>query len=129
MTKAAPHEWALTQLAALLGTNGPSLGRYVNGLSYPTLQMMQKFEYVFGWPIAEQAELIPPYWEWPPQQDRVDVQATDTRYGYKLRKIMKEWAEANPRTVKSADVRMHPNLKAIQGLRGGRAWRLDNDRD
>jgi hypothetical protein len=115
----------MTQLASLLGTNSPSLGRYVNGLSYPTLQMMQKFEYVFGWPIAEQVELIPPYWEWPPQIGRAEVQATDMRYGYKLRKIMKEWAEANPRTVKSGDVRMHPSLKAVQGIQGGRAWRTE----
>lgn len=123
MAKARPDEWALTQLAALLGTNAPTIGRYVNGLSYPTLQMMQKFEYVFGWPISEQAELIPPYWDWPPQSGRGDVQATDMRYGYKLRKIMKEWGDANPRTVKSGEVRMHPRLKAVQGAAGGRAWR------
>lgn len=113
--KTPRNEWALNHLAAILGTHAQPVGRYVNGLSYPQLQMMQKIEIVFGWPVREQVDLIPPYWEWPLQDDRVNVQPTDLRYGMKLRQVMQEWGEANPRTEKTKDLRMHPKLVSRQG--------------
>lgn len=95
-----------------MGTSAPNFGRYLNGLSYPTLQMMQKFEVVFGWPVTDQTPLIPYYWEWPLQKDRAEIQPTDLRYGMKLRQVVDEWTEANPRVGLSVEVRMHPALKA-----------------
>lgn len=106
-------------LAALFGLSGPALGRYLNALSYPTLQSMQKFEAVLGWPVSEQVQLIPPYWEWP-TQDRTrnrakDIQPRDLRYSMVLRKVVREWAAANPRTELGSDIRQHPSIPARAG--------------
>ena len=107
-------------LAALFGLSGPALGRYLNALSYPTLQSMQKFETVLGWPVSEQVQLIPPYWEWP-AQDRTKTKAIeprDLRYSMVLRKIIREWAAANPRTELGNDIRQHPSIPARAGRHG-----------
>jgi hypothetical protein len=103
-------QWGITHLAQLLGTNGPMIGRYLNGLSYPTLQMMQKFEIVFGWPLVEQVQLIPPYWTWPDQRYEKTDHPTDLRYAMMMHKIVKEWGEANPRTEKLQFIRQHPSI-------------------
>lgn len=103
-------------MAALFGLKGPAYGRYLNGLSYPTLQTMQKFEAVLGWPVAEQVQLIPPFWEWPVQEHKAETQPTDLRYGMKLRQIVREWGEANPRTVLGGDVRLHPAISPRSGV-------------
>jgi hypothetical protein len=111
MAKTPPGKWGLHQISALLGTSAPSWGRYLNGLSYPTLQMMQKIEVVMGWPVTEQVQLIPYYWEWPHQAKgpgQVTPEPTDLRYGMKLRQVANEWGEANPRTVESGAIRQHP---------------------
>lgn len=116
--KIKPHEWSQSLLATLFGISNAALGRYINGLSYPTVQMIQKFEVVLGWPAAEQFALIPPYWEWPTQFNGtggVQSDAVDLRYGMKLRQVLNEWAEANPRTVTSLDVRQHPSIPARAG--------------
>lgn len=97
--KAKPHEWTNSLLAALLGTDAVNFGKFLNGVSYPNLNMMQKFEVVFGWPVVEQVTVIPYLWH--------DM---DLRYSMLLRKHITEWALDNPRTVRSADVRMHPDL-------------------
>jgi len=106
--------WAAQHYAPLVGTTGSMFGRYLNGLSYPTLQMMQKFEVVFGWPVREQVDLIPPFWTWPdqaqhakgvPQQDPHDL-----RYSMKLQQILREWSEANPRTQLLQEIRLHPAI-------------------
>jgi hypothetical protein len=112
-------------LAALFGLSGPVLGRYLNALSYPTIQSMQKFEVVLGWPVSEQVQLIPPYWEWPPQEHQLasktagrDTRPRDLRYSMMLRKVTREWAAANPRTGLSADIRQHPSIPARAGRHG-----------
>lgn len=110
-------------LAALFGLSGPALGRYLNALSYPTVQSMQKFEAVMGWPVSEQVQLIPPYWEWPPQDRSAsksvkDIQPLDFRYSMVLRKVLREWAEANPRTELGNDIRQHPSIPARAGRHG-----------
>lgn len=102
-------------MASLFGLTGPVFGRYLNGLSYPTLQSMQKFEAVMGWPVSEQVQLIPPYWEWPNQDHKEATEPTDLRYGMKLRQVAKEWSEANPRTVRSNEVRQHPAIPSRAG--------------
>lgn len=118
-------EWGQTHLANLFGTSNVMIGRYLNGLSYPTVQMMQKFEIVLGWPIAEQAPLIPPYWKWPdqPQSSKYKSQenASDLRYAMKLRQVLNEWAAANPRTQRLQEIRLHPALdaKGRTGKSGG----------
>lgn len=104
--------WGQTHLAYLLGTSNVMVGRYLNGLSYPTLQMMQKFEVVFGWPVTEQVPHIPYYWEWPDQAfgGRPQQDATDLRYAMKLEQIIREWTEANPRTQPLQEIRQHPAI-------------------
>lgn len=113
--KTPPGKWSNSMLATLFGLTGPVYGRYLNGLSYPTLQTMQKFEAVMGWPVSEQVQLIPPFWEWPPQDTRTHIEATDLRYGMKLRQVAREWGDANPRTVLSSDVRLHPAITPRAG--------------
>jgi hypothetical protein len=115
--KTPPGKWSQQNIAALFGLSAPNFGRYLNGLSYPTLQSMQKFEVVMGWPVHEQVQLIPPYWEWPIQNNRAGKEPTDWRYGMKLRQVVQEWAEANPRTVKSGEIRQHPAIPARAGVR------------
>ena len=104
-------------LASLFGLAGPVLGRYLNALSYPTIQSMQKFEVVLGWPVSEQVQLIPPYWEWP-VQDRTNlknIEAGDLRYSIMLGKVIREWAAANPRTELSGDIRQHQSIPRRAG--------------
>lgn len=111
-------------LASLFGLSGPAMGRYLNALSYPTLQSMQKFETVMGWPVSEQVQLIPPYWEWP-TQDRSrnktkDIHPRDLRYSMVLRKVVREWAAANPRTELGNEIRQHPSIPARAGRHDSR---------
>lgn len=107
-------QWGNTHLAYLLGTTNVMVGRYLNGLSYPTLQMMQKFEVVFGWPVTEQVEFIPYFWHWPEQREGGmggrQQDPTDLRYAMKLEQIIREWTEANPRTLPIQEIRQHPAL-------------------
>jgi hypothetical protein len=105
-------QWGNTHLAYLLGTSNVMVGRYQNGLCYPTLQMMQKFEIVFGWPLADQVQYIPYYWHWPEQSRAGVPQAdpTDLRFAMKLGQIIREWTEANPRTLPLDQIRQHPAL-------------------
>lgn len=107
-------------LASLFGLSGQALGRYLNAQSYPTLQTIQKFEIVLGWPAAEQVQLIPPYWEWPLQGGQVGTkrgEPRDLRYSMKLRQVVREWAEANPRPKDQLgnEVRQHPSIPARAG--------------
>lgn len=111
--------WANIHFARILGISNVVLGQYLNGLSYPPVKTMQKFEVVMGWPVREQVDLIPYYWDWPdagrygddrnpkPQQD-----PTDLRYSIMLGKVLREWADANPRTESIADLRLHPSLES-----------------
>ncbi len=108
MAKTKPGEWGQHQLAALLGTNQQRYGRVLGGLEYPSLHLMQKFEVIFGWPMMEQVQLIPYLWEKP-----------DLRYAMVLRQHVNDWAQDNPRTVGSQEVRMHPDLKSRHVLTSG----------
>ena len=115
-----PH-WGQTHLAALLGVSNVMLGRYLNGLSYPTLKMMQKLEVVFGWPVVDQVPLIPYYWEWPDQHQSgrgvKQAEPTDLRWSMKLTQVVQEWTEANPRTQLLQEIRMHPSLEDKRQVR------------
>lgn len=102
--KTRPGEWGQHQLAALLGITEQRLGRCLSGDLYPSLHIMQKFEVVFEWPVVEQVQLVPYLWQEP-----------DLRYAMVLKSHINEWAQANPRTVGSQDVRMHPALVARHG--------------
>lgn len=115
MTHAQPGVWGATHFANLFGTSNVAIGRYLAGSSYPTVQMMQKFEIVLGWPAAEQFALIPPYWTWPDQprnEYKPQGPPTDLRYAMKLRQVLNEWGAANPRTLPLSQIRMHPALEA-----------------
>lgn len=123
MSHVREGEWANTHLSNMFGTSGHQIGRYLNGQSYPTVPMMQKFEIVLGWPAREQFDLIPPYWTWPDQPTSITYTPqsapTDLRYAMKLRQILNEWCEANPRTQPSSEIRLHPALDA-KSRSGGR---------
>lgn len=113
-------KWSLYMMAALFGLAASNFGRYVNGLSYPTLQTMQKFEAVMGWPVSEQVQLIPPYWEWPLQDNgsgQKPGQPVDFRYGIMLSQVLREWGAANPRTVLSSEIRQHPAIPGRAGTK------------
>lgn len=116
--KTPPGQWSQSTLASLLGLTGQAYGRYLNAQSYPTLQTIQKFEAVFGWPASEQVQLIPPYWTWPNQSTgngRKRGEPADLRYSMMLRKIVREWCDANPRVGLSVDIRQHPAIPARAG--------------
>jgi hypothetical protein len=120
MTEKTPAgKWGINMFGMLFGLSGQALARYLNGQSYPTLQTIQKFDVVLGWPAAEQVQLIPPYWEWPIQNGGPGPgsrgEPTDYRYGMKLRQVLQEWGDANPRTVRSNEVRQHPNIPSRAG--------------
>lgn len=89
-----PREWNYNMLAVLLGTTGQTFGRYMNGLAYPSVEIMKKFEVLFGWPASQQIDLIPPFGE-----------EMDLRYATVMRSVVNEWAVANPRTVPAAALR------------------------
>ena len=116
MVKTPKGQWAQHHIATILGIEATSWSKVLNGLIYPArLQTMQKIEYVFGWPVSEQVQLIPPYWEWPEQAqaDRPQGDPTDLRYAMMLHKVVAEWTAANPRTESGKDLRLHPALKPI----------------
>jgi len=106
MAKTPEGQWGQHHLAALLGTNGPHIGRLLNGLEYPNLSMMQKFEVVFGWPVVEQVTLIPYLWD-----------ARDMRYSMVLHQHITDWSQENPRTTSLKEMRMDPRLASRHKVR------------
>jgi transcriptional regulator with XRE-family HTH domain len=120
--KTPPGKWSTNMFGMLFGITGSALARYLHGQSYPTLQTLQKFEAVLGWPVSEQVQLIPPHWDWPIQNGGPGAgrgEPTDYRYGMKLRQVLQEWGDANPRTVLSNEVRQHPAIPSRAGTPRG----------
>ena len=116
--KTKPGRWGQNNIATLLGLTSTSWSKVLNGQIYPArLQTMQKIEVVFGWPVSEQVQLIPMYWDWPDQASsgRPAGEPTDLRYSIKLGRVVAEWADANPRTVPIHELGLHPDLKPING--------------
>jgi len=89
-------DWTIQDLAKALGMHSVVLGRYVNGVGYPEVQAMKKFEYLFGWPCSEQIDLIPFHGE-----GRQDM---DLRYSMVLRQVIDDWKHNHPRTTPSAEL-------------------------
>lgn len=114
-----PGRWGQNHIAILLGVAPAQWSRILNGQVYPArLVLIQKIETVFGWPASEQVKLIPPYWEWP-MQDGHGLEASepvDLRYAIKLSRVVNEWMDANPRTVTTKDLGLHPSLVATHGI-------------
>lgn len=112
--KTPKGQWGQHHIATLLGFTPTAWSKILNGQLYPAkLQQLQRIEIVFGWPASEQVQLIPPYWEWPVQAsgDQRAGDATDLRYAIKLGRVVAEWAEANPRTVGTKELTLHPSLR------------------
>ena len=128
MAYTKPGTWGQKHIATILGLQETSWSKLLNGQIYPArLQTMQKIEVVFGWPVSEQVQLIPYYWEWP-GQPRAGVPGgdpVDLRYAIKLGRVVAEWADANPRTVPTKDLKLHPSLTPINGEHGPRFVRKD----
>jgi hypothetical protein len=78
----------------MLGVRQHSVSNWIDGEQYPGVKNMKKIEAIFGWPAREQIDLIP-------------LEGKDLRYGMVFRKILNEWIDANPRTVRV------DNLKAV----------------
>jgi transcriptional regulator with XRE-family HTH domain len=78
--------WSDYQLATILGVSRPSMSRWRSGLLYPDIRGLKKIEKVFGWPAAEQIDLIP-------------LMGYDERWSLVFNRIIVEWREANPREV------------------------------
>lgn len=109
-------QWGQKHIAILLGVTSASWSKVLNGQVYPArLQTLQKIETVFGWPVSEQVQLIPPYWEWPEQANtgKPSGEPVDLRYAIKLSRVVREWSEANPRTENARDLGLHPSLQPI----------------
>lgn len=115
--------WAQHHIATLLGVEPTTWSKILNGQVYPArLQLMQKIQVVFGWDVSEQVQLIPMYWDWP-DQARGGVgpgEPVDLRYAIKLARVVAEWSDANPRTVKTQELKLHPDLKPINRDQGPR---------
>jgi hypothetical protein len=102
-----------------LGVQATAWSKILNGLIYPSkLQLLQKIEFVFGWPVSEQVQLIPPYWDWPEQASggRGSGEPVDLRYAIKLSRVVHEWTDANPRTVSTKELGLHPALQPVNGV-------------
>ena len=123
MSKTPKGRWAQHHIATILGLQPTSWSKLLSGLIYPArLQTMQKIEFVFGWPVVEQVQLIPPYWEWPdqPQAGKPGGEPLDLRYAIKLARVVQEWSEANPREISTKELTLHPNIKPINKHEGPR---------
>ena len=115
-----PGRWGQHHIATLLGVQPNAWSQILNGLIYPSkLQLLQKIEVVFGWPVSEQVQLIPLYWEWPEQANsgKPAAEPVDLRYAIKLARVVHEWTDANPRTVSTKELGLHPSLRASHGRR------------
>jgi transcriptional regulator with XRE-family HTH domain len=97
----AAEGWTDYQIAIILGVQAPTFGRWRSGLRYPDVRMLKKMEAVFGWPAAEQIDLIP-------------LSGYDLRWSMKFTPILNEWKMANPRTVSVKE------LRALHPIRSGR---------
>jgi transcriptional regulator with XRE-family HTH domain len=84
--RVAAQGWSNYQLARILSVRAPTVGRWRNGLLYPSVSSMKKIEAIFGWPAAEQIDLIP-------------LTGNDIRWSMVFNEVLKEWMIANPRTV------------------------------
>lgn len=114
-----PGHWGQHHIATLLGVQATAWSKILNGLIYPSkLQLLQKIEFVFGWPVSEQVQLIPPYWDWPEQAGggKSPGEPVDLRYAIKLGRVVHEWTDANPRTVSTKELGLHPALQPVNGV-------------
>lgn len=121
--KTPKGRWAQHHIATILGLQPTSWSKLLNGQIYPArLQTMQKIEFVFGWPVSEQVQLIPPYWEWPdqPASGKPGGEPVDLRYAIKLARVVQEWSDANPRDVSTKDLTLHPSIRPINKVEGPR---------
>lgn len=121
--KTPKGRWAQHHIATILGLQPTSWSKLLNGQIYPArLQTMQKIEFVFGWPVSEQVQLIPPYWEWPdqPASGKPGGDPVDLRYAIKLARVVQEWSDANPRDVSTKDLTLHEKLRPINKVEGPR---------
>jgi transcriptional regulator with XRE-family HTH domain len=84
--------WNDGQLAVLVGVTPAAFARWRAGLRYPEVRMLKKIEAIFGWPAAEQIELIP-------------MSGHDLTWSMKFTQILNEWKAANPRTVPVKELR------------------------
>jgi len=94
----ASPEWTTEQIARILGMHNVVLGRFINGVGYPEVQTMKKFEYLFGWPCSEQIDLIPFLGATTGRQKK------DLRYSMVLRQVIEDWKHNNPRTTPAAEL-------------------------
>lgn len=84
--------WSNYQLSMILGVSRPSVSRWRNALLYPDIRTIKKIEKVFGWPAADQIDLIP-------------MAGYDERWSLVFNKVINEWAEATPRDLPADSIR------------------------
>ena len=72
-----PPSWTMKSAAYVLNCTVVTLFRYLNGTRYPKVAMMRRIEVIFGWPAADQLQLIP-------------LHGTDLTYGMVLREVFIE---------------------------------------
>jgi transcriptional regulator with XRE-family HTH domain len=87
--------WSNHQLGMILGIDPSMISRLRNGLHYPNVAQMKKFEAVFGWPASEQIDLLP-----------LMLSDPDMRWSLVFNDILREWIDANPRTTPTDDLKV-----------------------
>lgn len=83
--------WSNYQLSRILGVARPTMSRWRNAVLYPDVRGLKKIEKIFGWPAADQIDLIP-------------LSGYDMRWSLVFNQIINEWREANPREVSVNDL-------------------------
>lgn len=92
--------WSDYQLSRIVGVSRPTVTRWRNATLYPDIRTIKKIEVVFGWPAAQQIDLIP-------------MTGYDMRWSMVFNEVLKEWTDATPR---EADVDSLENLARTRGL-------------
>lgn len=82
----AAQGWSNYQLSRILCIRPTMMGRWRAGEAYPDVRALKKIEAVFGWPAAEQIDLIP-------------MGDLDPRWAMVFNEVLREWMIANPRTL------------------------------
>jgi transcriptional regulator with XRE-family HTH domain len=101
--------WSQHQLAVILGIERSVISRLSNGLLYPNVAHMKKFEAVLGWPAREQIDLLP-----------MVLSDPDLRWSTVFNEVLREWMDANPRTAASDDLVVLARTRKPAGRRPGK---------
>ena len=96
--------WSDYQLSRVLGCARPTVTRWRNAVLYPDIRTIKKIEKVFGWPAAQQIDLIP-------------MTGYDMRWSLVFNEILKEWTDATPRDTPVDDLENEARTRKLDPSR------------